>query len=144
MGNALTSYSGVDPGFFLGGGALVSCSTSIPINHIVFFSFFFSLQNTSCIRKPQVILVNPSPRSAPAIAPIPINAELPPLKIVYLHCNRQQINNKKIQTTEAKKKELSDNFTKFNNGKNNSCLGILIYLITLLNYSAKTNNSCKQ
>ena len=29
--------SGVDPGFFLGGGALVSCSTSTPINHIVFF-----------------------------------------------------------------------------------------------------------
>ena len=36
---------------FLRGGALVSCSTSIPINHIV----FFFLQNTSCIRKPQVI-----------------------------------------------------------------------------------------
>ena len=41
---------GADPGFFLGGGALVSCSTSTPINHIVFF-----WQNTSCIRKPQVI-----------------------------------------------------------------------------------------
>ena len=26
-----------DPGFFLGGGALVSCSTSTPISHIVFF-----------------------------------------------------------------------------------------------------------
>ena len=36
---------------FLGGGALISCSSSTPINHIV----FFSLQNTSCIRKPQVI-----------------------------------------------------------------------------------------
>ena len=36
--------------FFLGGGALVSCSTSTAINHIVFF-----WQNTSCIRKPQVI-----------------------------------------------------------------------------------------
>ena len=35
--------TGADPGFFLGGGALVSCSTSTPINHIVFF-----LQNTSC------------------------------------------------------------------------------------------------
>ena len=43
--------TGADPGFFLGGGALVSCSTSTPINHIV----FFFLQNTSCIRKPQVI-----------------------------------------------------------------------------------------
>ena len=42
---------GVDPGFFLGGGALVSCATSTPINHIV----FHFLQNTSCIRKPQVI-----------------------------------------------------------------------------------------
>ena len=29
--------SGADPGFFLGGGALVSCSTSTPIKHIVFF-----------------------------------------------------------------------------------------------------------
>ena len=41
--------SGADPGFFSGGGALVSCSTSTPINHIFF------LQNTSSIRKPQVI-----------------------------------------------------------------------------------------
>ena len=29
--------AGADPGFFLGGGALVSCSASTPINHIVFF-----------------------------------------------------------------------------------------------------------
>ena len=29
--------TGADPGFFLGGGALVSCPTSTPINHIVFF-----------------------------------------------------------------------------------------------------------
>ena len=29
--------SGADPGFFLGGGALFSSSTSTPINHIVFF-----------------------------------------------------------------------------------------------------------
>ena len=36
--------------FFLGGGALVSCSTSTPVNQIVFF-----FQNTSCIRKLQVI-----------------------------------------------------------------------------------------
>ena len=48
--------SGADPGFFLaGGGALVSCSTSTPINHIVFFSFWAEYR-TSCIRKPQVIL----------------------------------------------------------------------------------------
>ena len=31
------SSPGADPGFFLGGGALVSCSTSTPTNHIVFF-----------------------------------------------------------------------------------------------------------
>ena len=60
--------TGADPGFFLGGGALVSCSTSTPINHIVFF-----WQNTSCIRKPRVISggwgvhpLHPPPRSAPA------------------------------------------------------------------------------
>ena len=41
---------GADPGFFLGGSVLVSCSTSTPIKHIVFF-----LQNTSCFKKPQVI-----------------------------------------------------------------------------------------
>ena len=29
--------AGADPGFFLGGGALVSCSSSTPIHHIVFF-----------------------------------------------------------------------------------------------------------
>ena len=56
-----------DPGFFLGGGALVSFSTLTPINYIVFF-----LQNTSCIRKPQFISggggghpLYPPPRSAP-------------------------------------------------------------------------------
>ena len=31
------NITGADPGFFLGGGALVSWSTSAPINHIVFF-----------------------------------------------------------------------------------------------------------
>ena len=31
------ALTGTDPGFFLGGGALVFCSTSTPINHIVFF-----------------------------------------------------------------------------------------------------------
>ena len=59
----LIQYStGADPGFFLGGGALVSCSTSTPINHIVFF-----WQNTSCIRKPQGGCVSPAP--SPYIRP---------------------------------------------------------------------------
>ena len=66
------SGAGVDPGFFLGGCALVSYSTSTPINHIVFF-----LQNTSCIKKPQVNSVvvgggglhplHPPPRSVPVV-----------------------------------------------------------------------------
>ena len=30
-------FPGADPGFFLGGVAVVSCSTPTPINHIVFF-----------------------------------------------------------------------------------------------------------
>ena len=59
---------GADPGFFLGGGALVSCPTSTPINHMV----FFFAQNTSYFRKPQVISeggggahpLHPPPRSA--------------------------------------------------------------------------------
>ena len=67
--------TGADPGFFSGGGAVVSCSTSTPINHIVFF-----WQNTSCIRKPQVISggggggvhpLEPPSRSAPAPVTVP-------------------------------------------------------------------------
>ena len=30
--------TGTDPGYFLGGGTLVSYSTSTPINHIAFFA----------------------------------------------------------------------------------------------------------
>ena len=39
--------TGADPGFFLGGGALVSCSTSTPINHIVSFFFLAEYQQTA-------------------------------------------------------------------------------------------------
>ena len=35
--NEACAEAGADPGFFLGGGALISCSASTPINHIVFF-----------------------------------------------------------------------------------------------------------
>ena len=35
--NEACAEAGADPGFFLGGSALISCSTSTPINHIVFF-----------------------------------------------------------------------------------------------------------
>ena len=61
--------AGADPGFFLGGGALVSCSTSTPVHHIVFF----------CVCRIPIVLENrkssqggggahplhPPPRSAP-------------------------------------------------------------------------------
>ena len=33
----VTSIPGADPGFFFGEGALVPCTTSTPINRIVFF-----------------------------------------------------------------------------------------------------------
>ena len=34
---SLIGKPGADPGFFLGGGAFISCSNSTPINHIGFF-----------------------------------------------------------------------------------------------------------
>ena len=63
--------AGANPGFFLGGGALVSCSTSTPINHIFFFCRIpVVLENRSSSRggggggaHP---LLHPPPRSAPA------------------------------------------------------------------------------
>ena len=39
--SAVSMRPGADPGFFLGGGALVSCSTSTPINHTIILLFFF-------------------------------------------------------------------------------------------------------
>ena len=39
--------TGADPGFFLGGGALVSCSTSTPINHSFFFAEYQLYQKTA-------------------------------------------------------------------------------------------------
>ena len=58
--------TGADQGFFLVGGALVSCSTSTPINHIVFFFCRIPvvLENR---RSSQggVHPLHPPPRSAP-------------------------------------------------------------------------------
>ena len=65
--------SGADPGFFLGGGALVSCSTSTPINLI------FILQNTSCIRNPQVISGRGEGVRTPCTLPLD-----PPLMLFHL------------------------------------------------------------
>ena len=63
--------SGADPGYFLGGGALVSCSTLTPINHIVFFGRIpVVLENCRSSRggggggaQP----LHPPPRSAPVV-----------------------------------------------------------------------------
>ena len=46
MMGELDIRAGAGPGFFLGGGALASCSTSTPINHIpgVVFYFFAEYQ----------------------------------------------------------------------------------------------------
>ena len=61
-----TKTSGVDPGFFLGGGALVSCSTSTPINHIVFFAWYqFSIRKLQVISEGRAHPLHPPPRSAP-------------------------------------------------------------------------------
>ena len=72
------AVAGADPGVFLGGGALASCATSAPINHIVFF-----LQNTSCIRKPQVI----SGGGVRTPCTLPLD---PPLLILWLISHRPQ------------------------------------------------------
>ena len=52
---------GADPGFFLGEGALVSCSTSTPINHIVVLFFCRIPVGGGGVRP-----LHPPPRSAPA------------------------------------------------------------------------------
>ena len=59
--------SGADPGFFLGGGALVSCSTSTPVNHIVFFCRIpVALENRRSSRgRGGAHPLHPPPRSAP-------------------------------------------------------------------------------
>ena len=58
---------GADPAFFLGGGALVSCST--PITHIVFFCRIpVVLENRRSSREGGLAHPpHPPPRSAPAL-----------------------------------------------------------------------------
>ena len=61
--------TGADPGFFLGGGALVSCSTSTPINHIVLFFVCripVVLENRRSSQGGGAHPLHPPPRSAPA------------------------------------------------------------------------------
>ena len=57
---------GADPGFFLGGGALVSGSTSTPINHIVFlFAEYQLYQKTKGHLRGGAHPLHPPPRSTP-------------------------------------------------------------------------------
>ena len=67
---SLREGSGADPGYFLGGGALVSCSTSTPINHIVFFCRIpVVLENRRSSRGGGgAHPLHPPPRSAPEAA----------------------------------------------------------------------------
>ena len=61
--------AGADPGFFLGGGALFSCSTSTPINHIVFFCRIPVVSENRRSSQPggrAAHPLHPPPRSAPA------------------------------------------------------------------------------
>ena len=60
--------SRADPGFFLGGCALVSCSTSTPINHVVFFLAEYQLYQKTAghLRGGRgAHPLHPPPRSAP-------------------------------------------------------------------------------
>ena len=61
--------TGADPGFFfLGGGALVSCSTSTPINHKVFFCRIpVVLEKRRTSRGGGAHSLHPPPRSAPDV-----------------------------------------------------------------------------
>ena len=55
-------FTGADPGFFLGGGALVSCSTSTPINHIFFCRIPVVLENrrsSGGVRTPCTLPLDP-------------------------------------------------------------------------------------
>ena len=66
---AVRYNAGADPGFFFGGGALVSCSSSTPINHIVIFFGRIPVVLEKC-RSSQgggAHPLHPPPRSAPAM-----------------------------------------------------------------------------
>ena len=69
--NSIETSPGADPGFFLGGGALVSCSTSTPINHIVFFfcriPVVLENRRSSQGGREGAHPLHPPPRSAPGV-----------------------------------------------------------------------------
>ena len=53
------SLTGADPGFFLGGGALFSCSTSTTINHIVVLENRRSSRGGGGVRTPCTLPLDP-------------------------------------------------------------------------------------
>ena len=61
--------TGADPGFFSGGGALISCSTSTPITHIFFFAEYQLYKKTKGHLRGGggVHPLHPSPRSTPGV-----------------------------------------------------------------------------
>ena len=86
--------AGADPGFYLGGGALVSCSTSTPINHNSFFC-----------RIPAVLENRSSSRGGGVRTPCTLPLD-PPL-CCWRDCARPK----------AKRHETSTKFKKLVNGK---------------------------
>ena len=67
------TLAGADPGFFLGGGAFVSCSTSTPINHIVFFCripVVLENRRSSRVGGGGAQPLHPPPRSTPVLGEI--------------------------------------------------------------------------
>ena len=74
------TISGADPGFFLGGGAPVSCSTSTPINHIVLFYCRIPVvlekrKSSHGGKGGGAHPLHPPPRSAPAYYDEPIDGK---------------------------------------------------------------------
>ena len=79
-----------DPGFFLGGGALVSCATSTPLNHIVFFFCRIPvvLETAGHLRgEGGAHALHPPPRSAPVLWSLKRRATmLDPFARFFQHC----------------------------------------------------------
>ena len=75
-------FSGADPGFFSGGGALVSCSSSTPVNDIVFCRIPVVLENRRSSQGGEGCApLHPPPRSAPAFPPSSTARVKFPLKV---------------------------------------------------------------
>ena len=88
------TVTGADPGFFLGGGTPVSCSTSTPINHIVFWG-----------DKIPVVLENPrsSQGGGGLCTPCTLPLDPPLCKLYFLAvCNTTKNKSAGISQTKSK------------------------------------------